>query len=137
MTMLTDEHIGSGTVRFAKDYVGLDCHNPGHSHIDAVCHVAFEGSIYGGRPSDTITSAGAQAGTIEALKHGLGRGVLLDIPRLRGVVLDESGRFPTKQSCRSPAAAVEVDEEEQRSPHGRRTAPFRAKQHSSREGSSA
>lgn len=41
MTMLTDEHIGSGTVRFAKDYVGLDCHNPGHSHIDAVCHVAF------------------------------------------------------------------------------------------------
>lgn len=28
MTMLTDEHIGSGTVRFAKDYVGLDYHNP-------------------------------------------------------------------------------------------------------------
>ena len=35
MTMLTDEDIGSGTLRFAKDYVGADYHNPSHSHIDA------------------------------------------------------------------------------------------------------
>jgi kynurenine formamidase len=92
MTMLTNEDIGSGTVRFAKDYVGLDYHNPGHSHIDALCHVAYEGSIYGGRPSEAITSHGAQAGTIEVLKNGLvGRGVLLDIPRLRGVRWLEPG----------------------------------------------
>jgi kynurenine formamidase len=92
MTMLTDEDIGSGTVRFAKDYVGLDYHNPGHSHIDALCHVAYEGAIYGGRPSDSITADGAQAGTIEVLKDGLvGRGVLLDVPRLRGVPWLEPG----------------------------------------------
>jgi kynurenine formamidase len=92
MTMLTDEDIGSGTVRFAKDYVGLDYHNPGHSHIDALCHVAYEGSIYGGRPSDSITADGAPAGSIEALKNGLvGRGVLLDIPRQRGVRWLEPG----------------------------------------------
>jgi hypothetical protein len=41
MTMLTDVDIGSGSVRFAKDYVGLDYHNDGHSHIDAFSHVAF------------------------------------------------------------------------------------------------
>ena len=43
MTMLTDVDIGSGSVRFAKDYVGVDYHNEGHSHIDALCHVAFDG----------------------------------------------------------------------------------------------
>ena len=50
MTMLTDVDIGSGSVRFAKDYVGLDYHNDGHSHIDAFCHVAFEGALFDGKP---------------------------------------------------------------------------------------
>jgi hypothetical protein len=34
MTMLTDVDIGS--VRFAKDYVGVDYHNDGHTHISAL-----------------------------------------------------------------------------------------------------
>ena len=50
MTMLTDEDIGSGSVRFAKDYVGLDYHNDGHTHIDAFCHVAFQGIVLRRRP---------------------------------------------------------------------------------------
>jgi kynurenine formamidase len=92
MTLSPGEDIGLGSVRFAKDYVGLDYHNPGHSHIDAFCHVAYEGSIYGGRPSESVTPAGAQAGTIGLLADGLvGRGVLLDIPRLRGVPWLEPG----------------------------------------------
>jgi hypothetical protein len=83
MTMLADEDIGLGSVHFAKDYMGLDYHNPGHSHIDAFCHVAYQGSIYGGTPSGSITPDGAEAGSIEVLKDGLvGRGVLLDVPRL-------------------------------------------------------
>jgi kynurenine formamidase len=92
MTMLTDVDVGSGSVRFAKDYVGADYHNPGHSHIDALCHVAFDGSLYDGQPDTTITSRGAQAGSIELLKDGLvGRGVFLDVPRLRGVRWLEPG----------------------------------------------
>ena len=43
MTMLGDVDIGSGTLRFAKDYIGVDYHNDGHTHIDALCHVAFDG----------------------------------------------------------------------------------------------
>jgi hypothetical protein len=54
MTMLTDLDIGSGTVRFAKDYVGADYHNDGHSHIDALCHVAFDGMLYDGQPDRSI-----------------------------------------------------------------------------------
>ncbi len=59
MTMLTDEDIGSGTLRFAKDYVGVDYHNDSHSHIDALCHVAFDGALYNGRESESVTAEGA------------------------------------------------------------------------------
>jgi kynurenine formamidase len=92
MTMLTDIDIGSGTLRFGKDYVGVDYHNDTHSHLDALCHVAFDGTLYNGRPSASITSEGATTNTVEVLKNGLvGRGVLLDVPRLRGVPWLEPG----------------------------------------------
>ena len=92
MTMLSDTDIGSGSLRFAKDYVGLDYHNDGHSHIDALCHVAYEGALYNGKPQDAVTAQGASVDAIEVLKDGLvGRGVLLDIPRLRGAPWLEPG----------------------------------------------
>jgi kynurenine formamidase len=92
MTMLTDVDIGSGSVRFAKDYVGLDYHNDGHSHIDAFSHVAFDGSFFDGKPTMSVTAQGAQLGAIDVLKDGLvGRAVLLDVPRVRGVRWIEPG----------------------------------------------
>jgi kynurenine formamidase len=97
MTMLTDVDIGSGSVRFAKDYVGVDYHNEGHSHIDAFSHVAYDGLFYNGAPEESVTAQGAHAGAIDILRDGLiGRGVLLDVPRLRGVPWLEPGEdvFP-------------------------------------------
>jgi kynurenine formamidase len=92
MTMLPDVDIGSGSVRFAKDYVGLDYHNDGHSHIDAFSHVAYDGHLYDGQPDSVVTSEGAAAGAIDLLKDGLvGRGVLLDVPGVRGVRWLEPG----------------------------------------------
>jgi kynurenine formamidase len=84
---------GSGEpVEFIKDYVGLDYHNDGHTHIDALCHVAYEGALYNGRAAADVTPQGAAVNSIEVLTHGLvGRGVLLDIPRLRGVPWLEPG----------------------------------------------
>ena len=77
---------------FAKDYVGLDYHNEGHTHIDAFSHVAFEGSFFDGNPEASVTADGADAGAIDILKDGLvGRGVLLDVPRARGVAWLEPG----------------------------------------------
>ena len=81
MTLLTDVDIGSGSLRFAKDYVGVDYHNDGHTHIDAFSHVSFDGSFFDG-----------QVGAIDILEDGLvGRGVLLDVPRVRGVRWLEPG----------------------------------------------
>jgi kynurenine formamidase len=100
MTMLTDVDIGSGSVRFAKDYVGVDYHNDGHTHIDAFCHVAFGGSFFDG-----------QRGAIDILKDGLvGRGVLLDVPRVRGVPWLEPGEhvFPDDLEAAERAQGVTV-----------------------------
>jgi kynurenine formamidase len=92
MTMLTDQDIGSGSLRFAKDYVGVDYHNDGHSHIDAFSHVSFDGKLFDGVSDSAVTVDGAAAGTIDVVRDGLvGRGVLLDIPRLRGVPWLEPG----------------------------------------------
>jgi kynurenine formamidase len=79
-------------VHFIKDYVGLDYHNDGHTHLDALCHVAYRGSLYNGRSEDTVTPEGATVNTVAALRDGLlGRGVLLDVPRLRGMSWLEPG----------------------------------------------
>lgn len=113
MTMLDDVDIGSGTLRFAKDYVGVDYHNDSHSHIDALCHVAFDGHLYNGRASDSITPYGASAETIEVLKDGLvGRGVLMDIPAVRGVDWLEPGEhvYPDDLQEAERAQGVSVDE---------------------------
>ena len=75
MTMLPDVDIGSGSVRFAKDYVGIDYHNEGHSHIDAFSHVAYDGFFYNGAPEESVTAQGADSGAIDILRDGLvGRG---------------------------------------------------------------
>ena len=94
MTLLHDVDIGFGRVRFTKDYIGLDYHNEEHSHIDALCHVAYDDLLYDGRSTAEVTVRGAAAETIEVLRNGLvGRGVLLDIPRVRGVRWLEPGEF--------------------------------------------
>jgi kynurenine formamidase len=84
----------SEPVHFMKDYIGLDYHYDTHTHIDALCHVAYDGVLYNGRPAETVTAEGATFGSIEVLRNGLvGRGVLLDIPRLHGAQWLEPGDF--------------------------------------------
>jgi kynurenine formamidase len=86
MTMLGWDSNATQPVHFIKDYVGLDYHNDGHTHLDALCHVAYRGSLYNGRSEGTVTPEGATVNTVAALRDGLlGRAVLLDVPRLRGV----------------------------------------------------
>ena len=92
MTALAGRDEESDAVNFIKDYVGLDYHNDGHTHIDALCHVAYQGLLYNNRPADAVTADGATVNTIEVLSDGLvGRGVLLDIPRVHGAPWLEPG----------------------------------------------
>jgi kynurenine formamidase len=103
MTMLP------GDDGFAKDYIGVDYHNDGHSHIDAFCHVAFDGFLFDGAPASSDTAKGAQAGAIEVLKAGLvGRGVLLDVPRVRGVPWVEPGEHVFREDLEAAEQAQGV-----------------------------
>jgi kynurenine formamidase len=101
---------GPGAVHFNMDYVGLDYHHDGHSHIDALCHVGYKGSLYNGRSEDdAVTGRGAHASTIEVLKNGLvGRGVLLDIPRLRGAGWLEPGEHVFREDLEAAELAQDV-----------------------------
>ena len=62
----------------------MNIHGDASSHIDALCHVIYDGMMYNGVPAGTVIASGAAQLSIEAAKDGIvGRGVLLDIPRLR------------------------------------------------------
>ncbi|MGV9269082.1 cyclase family protein [Kitasatospora sp. NPDC003701] len=79
-------------LRFATDHFGMNVHGDADSHLDALCHVVYDGTLYGGVPAATLTPEGATALSVELVRDGIvGRGVLLDIPRLRGVPWLEPG----------------------------------------------
>ena len=82
-------------MRFAKDYVGVDYHNEGHSHIDALLPRRLRRPLLRRHSrSSRSRQQGAAAGTIDILRDGLvGRGVLLDVPRLRGIPWLEPGEY--------------------------------------------
>jgi kynurenine formamidase len=74
------------------DYLGLAPHGQAHSHLDALCHVTWRGQIYNGRPVSVVTSTGAEKNAITIGQHGIvSRGVLLDVPSVKGVEWLEPG----------------------------------------------
>src|SRR6202042_1589464 len=81
-----DIDIGSGSLTFATDYLGLAFHGDCHTHMDALCHIAYRGQVYnGGAALEVMTTRGATALDVTSYANGLvARRVLLDIPRLRG-----------------------------------------------------
>src|SRR5262245_41454655 len=36
--------------QFITDFVGIDFHNDGHSHLDSLCHVSYRGRLFTGVP---------------------------------------------------------------------------------------
>jgi kynurenine formamidase len=92
-----DVPVDRSKVGFAMDFLGMSCHGDCHTHVDALCHLSYDGLTYNGRPAaDVVPSTGATAQDVTAYSAGIvGRGVLLDIPRLRGVAWLEPGEAVT------------------------------------------
>jgi kynurenine formamidase len=94
---------------FAMDRVTLNIHGNADSHIDALCHVIFDGILYNGLSPGAVTAAGTTELSIEVAGSGIvGRGVLLDIPRVRGVPWLEPGDHVTADDLIAAEAAQEV-----------------------------
>ena len=80
------ENTGLPGYEASRDYVGTDVHGLGVTHVDALCHMFVAGNMYNGVPAEEVRSDGARRNTVMTLADGIvGRGVLLDVPRARGV----------------------------------------------------
>jgi kynurenine formamidase len=81
---------------FGMDRIDMNIHGNVDSHLDALCHVIFDGALYNGVDAGTITDSGAAELSVESAAEGIvGRGVLLDVPRTRGVPWLEPGDHVT------------------------------------------
>jgi kynurenine formamidase len=106
-----DVPVDGSKVRFGLDWLGMAAHGDTHTHVDALCHISYDGLTYNGRSaSDVLPSSGATAQDIAVYHQGVvGRGVLLDIPRHRGVKWLEPGEFVRRRELEECAAAQGVE----------------------------
>ena len=96
MAQVFDGSSALGEPGFALDYLAGEIHGDCHTHIDALCHVSYRGRLYNGKSASDFTARGPSFQDITTYAHGIiSRGVLLDIPRLRGVKWLEPGEAIT------------------------------------------
>jgi len=103
---------GTGGLEASMDFVGVAFHGMAVSHIDALCHVFVDGRMYNDRAASEVKSTGAEANSIMVAGDGIvGRGVLLDIPRLRGVPYLEADAsvLPAELDAAEEAAGLRVE----------------------------
>jgi kynurenine formamidase len=95
---------------FAADQLVMNMHGDADSHLDALCHVSYEGRLYNGVLPGAVTSQGAAELSVDDARDGIaGRGVLLDIPRLREVPWLEPGDQVTTADLTAAAAAQRAE----------------------------
>lgn len=84
---------GRGTQSpWATDNFSVDYHGFAHTHMDSLCHLFYKGKLYNGFSREQIGPKGAEVLAIRNVKQGIfTRGILFDIPILRGVRFLEPG----------------------------------------------
>lgn len=65
----------------SMDYFGMVFHGTAFTHIDALCHISYDGKLYNGRAFDpSLSNAGASWGALDPWFDGITtRGILLDV----------------------------------------------------------
>ena len=110
-TGLTPNRDGTGFTS-AHDRYSVYYHGRAHSHLDALCHYFYKEQLYNGFSIKGITPEGGCARDgIQNLQNGIiTRGVLIDIPRLKGVPYLEPGTpvFPEDIEAWEKKAGVKV-----------------------------
>ena len=94
----------------SSDFIGVAFHGHTVTHVDSLSHFFFDGKMYNGKPSNLVsTRYGATRESIEVLQGGiLARGVLLDIPRLRGAPWLDPGDGVLREDLEAAEAAESV-----------------------------
>lgn len=72
--------------QWGVDTLSVLFHGYQHTHMDALCHIFYQGKMYNGFSQQEVTARGAQKLAITNLKQGIfTRGVLMDMAALKGV----------------------------------------------------
>jgi kynurenine formamidase len=81
-----------GVVR-GVDQISVSYHGYVHTHMDALCHFSYKDKVYNGYSErEVLTADGALKNSVNSFKGGiLTRGILIDIPLLKGVDYLEPG----------------------------------------------
>jgi kynurenine formamidase len=91
----------------ADDVVMMPTH--GATHWDALSHIFWDGKMWNGYDAGMVTSIGAERNGIEHYRDKIvARGVLLDIPRLKGVEHLELGYPITTEDLEEAAKRANV-----------------------------
>jgi kynurenine formamidase len=110
-TPVAHHMLGTHTDGFGSDYFAIASHGYATSHIDALCHIFHDGKIFNGYGTESVTAHGATKLGIHHLRSGIvTRGVLLDIPALRGIAALAPGDpiFPEELEAAEEAAGIAV-----------------------------
>jgi kynurenine formamidase len=88
-----DVPVDDSKVRFGLDWLGMAAHGDCHTHVDALCHISYDGLTYNGLlASEVLPSNGATCQDLAVYHEGVvGRGVLADIAAFRDVKWLEPG----------------------------------------------
>ena len=76
------------------DQIGVSYHGIAHTHLDSLAHINDNGVFYNGYKPDpeVVMKQGHAKNSIHNLKNGIfTRGILIDIPRLKGLAYLEPG----------------------------------------------
>jgi kynurenine formamidase len=108
-TMLPNAN--GGVSQWSLDRYSVAYHGYAHTHLDALCHLFYRGKMYNGFSQDEVGPNGAAKLSIHNVKSGIvTRGILFDIPRLRGVRFLEPGTpiYPEDLDAWEKHAGVKV-----------------------------
>lgn len=97
--------------QFSLDTFTVNYHGYAHTHLDALCHMFFQGKMYNGVPQDQVTDKGANRLSILNLKQGIfTRGILMDMARHKGVAYLEPGTpiYPQDLEAWEKKAGIKV-----------------------------
>jgi hypothetical protein len=105
------------TGQWAMDNYSVSYHGLAHTHMDSLCHLFHNGKMYNGFSRDEVLESGTKKLGIQNIKGGIfTRGILIDIPRLRGVRFLEPGSaiLPSELTAWEERAGIKVRSGRQR-----------------------
>ena len=97
---------------YSMDTYTVSYHGWAHTHMDSLCHMFYQGKMYNGYSQQEITKSGAGKLAVTNFRNGIfTRGILMDIPRLKGVPYLEPPQaiYPEDLDAWAKKAGIQVE----------------------------